>query len=408
MPAQSAADVRAALRGARLRVLRVTPVRLRSVPERLPLHSVWSGWLRSCRRPAKAELFESLATMLDAGVSIVEALETVAAERANAASRTGTGVARPAGFHASPGARLADRLRDAIRSGHGLADAMIGEPAWFDAAEVAMARAGEHRGEMAPVLRSLAERHHRSGEVASRLVTALAYPAIVGVVGLGVVVFLSTGTLPQLVGVLRESGVAPPPLTLWVMAFGRAIVSGWLWVCLGAPLAVLGGAGALKVAARRGAMAPAWARRLLPATLREAGLAAANLDLSDLLRVGVPLTEALRVVAPSFAGPMTRGLSCRLVESAGRIERGEMFSSTLDDPHWFDAEIVRLVSIGESAGELHTMLRQVGQARARRARRTVDRLAGMLEPVVIIVLAALVGVVVMSAVLPMLRLQEVI
>jgi len=75
---------------------------------------------------------------------------------------------------------------------------------------------------------------------------------------------------------------------------------------------------------------------------------------------------------------------------------------------WFDRELVRLVLVGESAGELHTVLRQVGGARSRRARRRIDRLAALLEPAVILVLAALVGLVVMSAVLPMLKLQEVI
>lgn len=399
MAAESAAEVRAALRRAGMRPVRVEVVRRRAAPAWAPFGEAVARWGRARRASTKADMFESIATMLDAGVSISEALETLIAVRAMDA-RGGRGLGRPARTE------LLDRLREWIRGGGALAEGMEAEPLWFDRAEVAMVRAGEHRGEIGLVLRSLAERHARSGEIGARVAAALAYPGIVGVVGLGVVVFLSTHTLPQLVAVLREARVAVPPLTLCVMAVGRGIAGGWVWVIPG-----LGAAAAVWAMVRRMLRGREVWRRvsgLAPRAFREAALATACLDLSDLLRVGVPLTEALRVAAPSLGRGLGWGLASELEVCAARVESGEGFVETLVDGRWFDAEVVRLVGVGESAGELHAVLAQIGQARRRRARRRADRLAAMLEPIVIIGLAVLVGLVVMAAVLPMLRLQEVI
>ena len=301
-------------------------------------------------------------------------------------------------------ARLCDRLREAIRSGLSLAAAMGEHRAWFDHAELAMVRVGEVRGELATSLRAMAQRHQRAGELAGRIAAALAYPAVVATAGLAVVVFLGTHTLPQIAGVLSEAQVEPPGLTLAVMSVGRAVHAGW-WAI--PPLAALGVAASIAAHAmsRRSGIVPAIPA---PAWVREPALAAVFLDLAELVRVGVPLTEALRVLAPCLRGPVRGTLGRRLAGAAGAIERGRSLAESLDDPRWFDAETVRLVEVGESAGELPAVLRQIGEARGRRARRRVDRLAAMLEPAVIIVLSVLVGLVVMAAVLPLLRLQEVI
>jgi type II secretory pathway component PulF len=127
--------------------------------------------------------------------------------------------------------------------------------------------------------------------------------------------------------------------------------------------------------------------------------------LSELLRAGVPAVEALRVLAPSVG---VANLRARLDEAASRIERGEQLAEAMDDPHWFDAEFRRLLAVGESAGELDRMLSRIGERYERRARLLIDRLAALLEPAVILALAAVIGVVVIASVLPLLRLQEVL
>ena len=80
----------------------------------------------------------------------------------------------------------------------------------------------------------------------------------------------------------------------------------------------------------------------------------------------------------------------------------------MNDDHWFDAEFRRLLDIGHASGELDVLLERIAQRYQRQTRRLIDRLTAMLEPVVILALAALVGTVVMAAILPLLKLQEVL
>ena len=98
----------------------------------------------------------------------------------------------------------------------------------------------------------------------------------------------------------------------------------------------------------------------------------------------------------------------QLHTAADRVERGDELAAAMDDEHWFDGEFRGLLAIGQATGELDSLLERIGRRYARQAERLIDRLAALLEPSVILTLAVLVGLVVMAAILPLLRLQEVL
>ena len=114
--------------------------------------------------------------------------------------------------------------------------------------------------------------------------------------------------------------------------------------------------------------------------------------------------EALRVVAPTANG----GLRGALNDAAERLEQGAELDHAFDETIWFDAEFRRLLEVGQSSGELPEVLTRLSRRGERRTRRLLDRLTTLLEPAVILALAALVGLVVMAAVLPLVRLQEIL
>jgi hypothetical protein len=268
---------------------------------------------------------------------------------------------------------------------------------------VRVVEAGQHAGNLPSVLLSLAHRHERAGDLSHKLLGVLAYPFLVLIVGLGVMVFLSVRTLPQLCKILRDSKIAIPGLTTKVMWLGQAIAHYWaalgfgvlmlLAICMVLPRIDLPWLG---VSARLG--------RLRPRVLRT--LAVGNLaqGLAKLIRSGVPMLDSLRVIAPTAPGDLRRQLQM----AADAVERGEELSQALSDQHWFDSEFRRLLDIGQASGELDTLLERIGQRYQRQTKRLIDRLAAMLEPVVILSLAVLVGTVVMAAILPLLRLQEIL
>ena len=394
-----AADVRAALRRIGLQVVDLRPLR------HPRLASGRSGWwsdvpnamrsslhryLRHRRQSDRAELYDGLATMLASGLPLLEACETVAGsiKRKRSALRL----------------TLID-IRERLRSGSSLAAAMGEHPSWFDRSEIAMVQAGQHSGRLEEVLKSLSDRQERSGELSRTLVNALAYPVIVAMVGLGVVIFLSVKTLPDLVQVLVDAGVSIPTLTAGVMAFGQFLAGHWHLIGLALIIIAVTVVGGTAVMGARDVELPTWLRHVSPRVIRRVAVARVSLQLAELLQTGVPMVEALRVLAPTTS---MRTLRRRLLAAADRTERGEDVAAALDDEYWFDGQFRRILEIGQASGELDVLLERIGHRYSRQARRLIDRLAALLEPFVILMLATLVGVVVMAAILPLLRLQEVL
>lgn len=391
----SAAAVRASLRRIGLTVIDVRPAHRRS-GERVrvvqPVLDLAAAHLRRRRTEARSELFDAISTMLDAGLPLLEAVETALASsglRARASLRS-----------------MLTALRESLRGGSSLSEAMAAHRTWFDAAECAMVEAGQHRGELAGVLRSLSERHRRRSELGQRLAGVLVYPAVVAVVGVGVVIFLSTRTLPDLVSILESARIETPRLTRIVMAIGRWLAAAWPVVLVAGALLGAATSIALAKSAARGVEWPPAVRRCVPRVARRLALSRLAGELADMTRAGVPMVEALRVLARTFASPVTASLGRRLFGAADAIEQGTSIEEALADPLWFDAELKRLVSAGQASGELPEMLERLAGREQRRAARLVERLVSLLEPAVILLLAMLVGVVAMAAVQPLLRMQE--
>lgn len=409
---ESAAEVRASLRRIGLQVIELSPLRgtgrqIGVVSHQRALTSFaaatghrWHQHLLTRRRPQRAELFDGLATMLESGLPLLEAVETLLESNRSRASR----VTRRFLRDVSSGERaMLVRLREGLRGGSSLHQAIDNQPSWFDGTEVAMVRAAQHAGNLAPVLRRLARQHERSGELGQKVASALAYPSVIAVVGLGVAIFLSVKTLPDLSRILEGAGLQVPTLTERVMNVGQFIARWWPMILTGAALSF----GALcfvpAVCSRRAQSR--CAPDLTPRVLRRIAVAGFSLRFSELLKSGIPVVEALRVLAPTVS---SRVLRSKLMDAAERVERGDELCAALGDQRWFDREYTRLLEIGQASGELDVLLERVGRRYERTARRLIDRLASLLEPCVILALAVLIGIVVMAAILPLTRLQEVL
>src|SRR5690606_474301 len=115
--------------------------------------------------------------------------------------------------------------------------------------------------------------------------------------------------------------------------------------------------------------------------------------------------DAIRIAAP-VAGH--RDLARTATDAAARIEQGVRPLDALNDPLWFDEEFRQIVELGETSGELPSALERIGERSVRQASRLIDRLTAVIEPVVILLLAALIGIVAMAAVLPLTYLQEIV
>jgi len=386
--APSLTDARDALRHAGMRPVRIRPASSPVSKSRWG-SDVATAYLRRRRVSAKAEAFDAIATLLRSGVTPLRALRVLAGSHAKT-----SGISL-----------LARTLADRVAEGIPFSEAAGSSPGWFDSAECAMLAAGERAGELDASLTRLAERQARSHDLSSRLAAVMFYPILVTMVGIGVAVYLSVQTLPQLAGVLTDAGVEIPPLTATVMAIGQAIASNLAIVLVAAVLFVLGLA---TIMFSRSLRVPTRLLRRVPSVFRRVRTAESFLALSELTDSGLTLVESVRIVAPTAAGPLGSALAQAWIDVADRIEQGIAFEVALDDPAWFTEEHRELLAAGAQAGELSATLRRLGERDRRSAHRLIDRAAALLEPAAIVLLTVFVGTIVLAAVLPIVKLQEII
>ncbi len=387
--AESAAEARASLRRIGWQVVELRRARR---PLALPshLHQAWNRHLRRRRRDQRAEIYEGLCSLLESGLPLVECLEVLSEERdrwTNRSRRT-----------------MLMEWREAMRSGASPAQAMAKHLSWFDGIDCAMVESGQHGGMLPGVLKHMAEREARVGQLGHQLVAALTYPAIITVAAVGVAVFLSVKTLPDLANLLSTAKIEVPMLTRWVMGVGQIIAQWGAFFLLGAVVFIAAVAVGIRFAIERSPRGCRVVAASTPRVLRTWAVAQFAQNLADLLRAGVPAVEALRVLSTTLPIALNRVV----LRAATEVEEGGDLAEVLDDPVWFTAQFRRLLHSGQAAGELEATLERMALRDERRTERQITRLATLLEPAAILCLATLVGTVVLAAVLPLTRLQEVI
>lgn len=385
--APNAVAARQLLRGAGLRPLLIRPARASDRSRAIP--DTFKNYLRKRRTAAKAEFFDAIATLIRSGVTPCEALLVLAGSRSKT---SGPSV-------------LARMLADEVSHGVPLSAAAASHGSWFDKAECAVLAAGERSGELDHALARLSDRQTRAHDLATRLTGVLAYPLIVTAAGIGVGCFLAVRILPQLTAVLTDAGVEIPTLTRHVMGTGQAIMTHAVWLV---PFFLLVGVTLAITMTSRHAHLPAWMVHRCPGVLRRVRTAESFMALAELTESGLTLVESVRIVAPTATGPLGAALARVWLSVADRIEQGAKFEEALEDEVWFTEEHRRLIAAGAHSGELASTLRRIGERERRSAHRLIDRAASLIEPAAIVGLTLFVGMIVMAAILPIVRLQEII
>jgi type II secretory pathway component PulF len=383
-------DVRSALRRSGVIATDVIACDAQRVPPWLqPMLDLWHQRQRQNRRQTKADLCDALSTMMQAGITLDQALNSLATSPARSTQERA----------------LANRLCDGIRQGRSLHQLCREEPGWFDHFDVALLAAGEMAGDLHDTLVAVATHNQRAGSLSQRLFMALFYPALLLVAGIGVLAFMSHQVLPQLVAMLAQGKQQPPGLTLAIMHLGQGMVS-WWYVVLPA---VIGMGMLLKRAFTAinpdSATGRALHSNFLAQVMRRYRAARLAWSLSRLCRAGLPLLEAIAVTADSQDD---RQLRSSLMEAAQVVARGGDFSASIGESRLLDPEFARLLSVGEQSGELVAMLERIAERFYRAADQTTDRLVAILNPAAIIVLAGLIGILVLACALPLAQLGDIV
>lgn len=376
-------DVRAALRIRGLRSIRVT-----ACPA-----------VRGRRIGAAdtARFTRQLGTLLQAGIPLLQSIDLIARGVPNARF-----------------ARLLAAVRDDIESGSSLAHALRLHPQVFDDLYCNLIDAGEAGGVLPQQLDRLARQLEASIALRARLRAGLRYPAVLLAVAVVVLAILATAVIPSfrevfasIAGQGGQDDIALPAPTRLVIAWSDAMAAYWPML-LGVPmLAAVAGMRLLRYSDAVQRLRDRAVLRLpmIGAVLRKAVTARWTRTLSTLLQSGLPLLDAMEATARA-AGNWLYGDATR--QAARAVAGGAPLSQALRDAGPFDEMLLQMVQIGEQAGAVDTMLARVADAHERDVDEAVASLAVLFEPLLIVVLGALIGGMVVAMYLPIFQLAQAV
>lgn len=328
-----------------------------------------------------------LATLSEAGIPVVKALTIL------------EGQTRPGPFKTV----LQDLVED-VSSGTPLSDAMAKHEAVFDDLYSSMVRAGEAGGILDQILNRLAAFREKAAEIRAKIVGAMIYPTVIFIVATAVVAAVIVWVIPKFEEIFRSFSITLPPSTQFLLDLSAFAVEFW-YIVFGLPvlLIILHGIfmrrrGAYqfrmhKLALKLPGAGPVVSRSLIAGFSRTFG---------TLIQAGVPHLDALEIVRDTTANAVL----AEAVEDIRRIVReGEGIARPMGETGIFDDLVVNMVDVGEETGELDRMLLRVADAYEVQVDRKIDAMFGLLEPLLLIGMAVIVGFIVVALFMPLMEIM---
>ncbi|HEX2101472.1 MAG TPA: type II secretion system F family protein [Candidatus Synoicihabitans sp.] len=330
-----------------------------------------------------------LATLLKARMPLVRALDVLARQQRSPAARTAI-----------------TQVADTIRGGGTLSEGLRLYPKTFDDLYVNMIKAGEAGAALNVVLERLARFLEKGEKIRGKVKAALTYPVIILVVAIGIVAALMVFVIPKFQGIFQSllKGQSLPWLTDLVLH-----VSGFVQHHVIATLLMAGGAYAGLAAVKRTAVGRRiwdWCAIRLP-VIGELGLktsiARFTRTLGTLLSSGVPILSAL-VITRDTSGNVHVARALSLVHD--RVEGGEGIAGPLEAAKLFPPMVTSMIEVGEETGALPEMLTRIADTYEDEVDNAVGALTSVLEPIMIVVMALMVGTIVVALFLPIIRIIQ--
>lgn len=340
------------------------------------------------RRPAFPLLLfsQELATLLNAGLALLDALESLAEKESDAHARG-----------------VLERLVRLLYEGKSLSQALSSAPEVFPELYVALVQSSEKTGEVGDALGRYVAYRARVDEVRRKIVSASVYPALLFVVGCGVLLFLIGYVVPRFAVVFEDLGPALPWLSRALLAAGQFLHAHQAAVGAGALAVVAGGALLVREPATRRALVrllesvPAVRERLF---LYE--LARFYRSLGILLQGGIPVLGALPMVR-GLLGAATRA---RLDAVAARIREGQALSRALEENGLATPVSLRMLRAGEQSGRLGAMMERTADFYDEEMSRWIEWFVRLFEPLLMTFIGLVIGVIVILMYIPIFELAS--
>lgn len=329
-----------------------------------------------------------LANLLAAGLPLARALSLLKREASN------------------PNAKVVwTAIHDDIVGGESLADALAKWPKAFSSVYVAMVRAGEAGGFLDVVLQQIADFRTREADLKGKVKAAMVYPAVLSVMAVGVLIFLLTFFIPRFSGIFKEFGGALPWLTQVIVALSQGIMKYGLIAAAVVVAAVFAYRKAQSTQGGRRAIERAFLR--VPGVgkvIARFALVRFCRMLGTLAGAGVPLVSSLKV-AKEALGNQT--LADTVEHAITEVQRGASLAKSLaNSSQLFPPSVVEMITVAEETGRLDKELTRLSVTFEADLDRELRMLVALAEPLMLFVMAGVIGTVVVGMLLPVFNLQD--
>jgi type IV pilus assembly protein PilC len=335
----------------------------------------------------KMIFLKQFSIMLNAGLSITRALEVLSMQTTNP--------------------RFKVVLKEVLKSVSGgvqLSDSFAKYPDVFDSIAINLIKAGEQSGNLGLILRKLSREYEQKNALKSKVTSALAYPAVLTVVMIGVVVFLLAIVVPQLEDAFKSFGAELPWITKAVIGLSKVITNYWYLVLL----VLIGGAVGIKYFVSTPEGRRVWDKILI--TVPVFGPLFVKIQVATFSRVlyllissGVPILQTLELTEATLSNIWFKD---EVISMRDQVKRGVSIAVPLLQSPYFPSIVGYMVNVGQETGQLDTVLRKVEKYYDLEIKTATSTLSSLLEPILLVVMGGVVGVIVAAIYYPMFQLTQ--
>lgn len=328
------------------------------------------------------------ATLIRAGITVVEATHILWSQTKS-----------------KPLKKALRQIEEEIRSGVTFSDAADKHKKVFPSLFVNMMRAGEATGNIDDTLERLADTFEKQYNLKKKVQSTLTYPAVLMVITLLVASFLMIFIVPTFVDMFKDLDAEMPALTVFILKISDLLVAYWWALILG----IVGSILAFRYAYTSNSKFNYSFNIILlkmpifGQLLQKSVIARMTRTLSSLFSSAVPILQALTIVEKVVGNPVIAKV---VQEARHSLEQGNTLSEPLEKSWLFPPLVTQMTAIGEKTGSLDYMLEKIADFYEDEVERTVDTLKSLIEPLMIVFLAAVVGTIVMAIMMPMFALYE--
>ncbi len=334
-------------------------------------------------------LTRQLATLVSAGVPLARSIESIARQSPDESTK-----------------QLLYSILEEVRSGETLAEALSRYPELFPTYYVNIVSAGEESGTLGRSLEILADYLDEQESITDKITTALAYPILMLLIAVSVVIFIMTFILPKVTGIFENLGASLPFSTRLLLAISGLLNRYW-WAAV--ILLGFGYYGYQKVS-RTGSGRKLIDRLKLSIPLMGrlvhlVSISRFTSTTSTLLTAGLSMGKTLTIAAGTTGNEI---IASEITRARDRVIEGESLSRALGDEEHFPPTVVQMIAVGEESGNLPYMLEKATKSLMREYETLLTRFLSLLEPVIILLMGGIVGFIVVSIMLPLLNISQII